>query len=108
MPKTTTCAQVNGPHDFQRVGGTALGGGTFLGLCRLLTQVRDFDEAMNCAGSGNSNAVNLLVKYVTHRVSLVLSSWPQQALVRDVPLAPASFLLTARSSCATGTSTEGT
>ena len=32
---------VRGPGDYARVSGTSLGGGTFLGLSCLLTQVHD-------------------------------------------------------------------
>eukprot|EP00121_Abeoforma_whisleri_P003792 Awhi_evm1s3414 len=45
-----------------RISGTALGGGTFLGLCRLLTRAREFDDALDLAETGNSRNVNMLVK----------------------------------------------
>jgi len=53
--------RVNSVTEFKRVSGTALGGGTFLGLCRLLTQAKSFDDAMDLADVGDSNRVNMLV-----------------------------------------------
>ena len=40
---------VKGPDDYKRVYGTSLGGGTFLGLCCLLTGCNTFEEAMALA-----------------------------------------------------------
>jgi hypothetical protein len=37
---------------FRRVGGTALGGGTFYGLCRALTGCNSFEEALELAAQG--------------------------------------------------------
>jgi len=45
----------------QRVGGTALGGGTLLGLGRALTSVRDFPELCRLASRGSRTAVDLLL-----------------------------------------------
>ena len=53
--------KVSGPHQFERVGGTSLGGGTFLGLCRALTGCDSFEEALLLAERGHSSAVDLLV-----------------------------------------------
>ncbi|KNC73643.1 hypothetical protein SARC_13798, partial [Sphaeroforma arctica JP610] len=36
--------KISGPQEYERIGGTCLGGGTFWGLCSLLTHARDFDE----------------------------------------------------------------
>ena len=41
--------KVENEDTFQRVGGTALGGGTFLGLSCLLTNCDSFDEVMELA-----------------------------------------------------------
>eukprot|EP00298_Acanthocystis_sp_HF-20_P007756 c17263_g1_i1.p1 GENE.c17263_g1_i1~~c17263_g1_i1.p1 ORF type:complete len:440 (-),score=165.97 c17263_g1_i1:58-1377(-) len=46
---------------FERVSGTALGGGTYLGLCRLLTKCQSFEEALKLAESGDSHKIDLLV-----------------------------------------------
>jgi len=53
---------VRGPDDFQRVYGTSLGGGTFLGLCSLLTGCATFEEALNLAAQGDNRKVDKLVR----------------------------------------------
>ena len=53
---------VKGPNEIERVSGTALGGSTFFGLCRLLTKAQDFREAMDLADEGDGSKVNLLVR----------------------------------------------
>lgn len=45
----------------QRVGGTALGGGTVMGLGRALTGVATFDELCELAASGDRKRVDLLI-----------------------------------------------
>lgn len=35
---------VRGPDNYKRISGTSLGGGTFLGLCCLLTGCQTFEE----------------------------------------------------------------
>ncbi|XP_063902229.1 pantothenate kinase 1-like [Zophobas morio] len=54
--------KVTKANDIERISGTALGGGTFLGLCRLLTNSKKFDEALDLAATGDANSVNMLVK----------------------------------------------
>lgn len=46
---------------YRRVSGTNVGGGTFWGLCRLLTGVRDFDEMLEVSRDGNNENVDMLV-----------------------------------------------
>ena len=46
---------------FERVGGTNIGGGTFWGLCRLLTGMRDFDQMLACSAIGDNSKVDMLV-----------------------------------------------
>jgi len=53
--------KVSGPHQFERVGGTSLGGGTFYGLVRALTGCESFEAAMALAEQGHSSAADLLV-----------------------------------------------
>jgi bifunctional damage-control phosphatase, subfamily II, fusion protein len=53
--------KVDGPGKFQRVSGTNIGGGTFWGLCRLLTGKRDFDEILKLSMEGDNSKVDLLV-----------------------------------------------
>ncbi|CAK9006498.1 4'-phosphopantetheine phosphatase (Inactive pantothenic acid kinase 4) (hPanK4) [Durusdinium trenchii] len=47
--------------DFVRVGGTACGGGTFLGLARLLTSATSFEEALEMASWGDASNADKLV-----------------------------------------------
>uniref|UniRef100_A0A674MJG2 Pantothenate kinase 3 n=1 Tax=Takifugu rubripes TaxID=31033 RepID=A0A674MJG2_TAKRU len=44
------------------IAGSALGGGTFLGLCCLLTGCETFEEALEMASKGDSTNVDKLVK----------------------------------------------
>ncbi|XP_061891008.1 pantothenate kinase 3-like [Entelurus aequoreus] len=48
--------------DYKRVTGTSLGGGTFLGLCCLLTGCSTFEEALQMASQGESTRVDKLVR----------------------------------------------
>ena len=51
-------------NSVRRVGGTALGGGTFLGLASVLADARDFAAAVALAAAGDRRNVDLLVKDV--------------------------------------------
>jgi type II pantothenate kinase len=53
--------KVSGPSQFQRIGGTSLGGGTFWGLLSLLTGARNFDDMLAMAERGDNANVDLLV-----------------------------------------------
>ncbi|KKY19739.1 putative pantothenate kinase [Phaeomoniella chlamydospora] len=53
--------KVSGPKQFQRVGGTSLGGGTFWGILSLLTGARTFDEMLAMAENGDNSGVDMLV-----------------------------------------------
>ncbi|XP_019487425.1 PREDICTED: pantothenate kinase 1 isoform X1 [Hipposideros armiger] len=48
--------------NYKRVTGTSIGGGTFLGLCCLLTGCETFEEALEMAAKGDSTNVDKLVK----------------------------------------------
>ncbi|XP_075047530.1 pantothenate kinase 2, mitochondrial isoform X2 [Mixophyes fleayi] len=48
--------------DYKRVTGTSLGGGTFFGLCCLLTGCSTFEEALMMASLGDSTKVDKLVR----------------------------------------------
>lgn len=50
--------KVDGEETFERVSGSSLGGGTFWGLCRLLTGVKSFDEMLELSCKGKNNTVN--------------------------------------------------
>ena len=47
---------------FERIGGTATGGGTFWGLGKLLTKAKDFDDLLELAAIGDHRKVDMLVK----------------------------------------------
>lgn len=47
---------------YSRISGSSIGGGTFLGLCCLLTQCETFDEAIRLAKAGSSAKIDKLVK----------------------------------------------
>ncbi len=53
--------KVSGPTQYQRIGGTSLGGGTLWGLLSLLTGARTFDEMLGMAEHGDNGAVDMLV-----------------------------------------------
>lgn len=48
--------------DFKRVTGTSIGGGTFLGLCCLLSGCETFEQAIQLASEGSSQKVDKLVR----------------------------------------------
>eukprot|EP00747_Dinoflagellata_sp_TGD_P162058 gnl/TRDRNA2_/TRDRNA2_179234_c0_seq1.p1 gnl/TRDRNA2_/TRDRNA2_179234_c0~~gnl/TRDRNA2_/TRDRNA2_179234_c0_seq1.p1 ORF type:complete len:510 (-),score=92.54 gnl/TRDRNA2_/TRDRNA2_179234_c0_seq1:602-2131(-) len=48
--------------DFVRIGGTACGGGTFLGLAMALTSAETFEEALALAEGGDAASADLLVR----------------------------------------------
>ena len=45
---------MTGEGQFSRVSGSSLGGGTFWGLCRLLTKCRGFDEMLELSMRGDN------------------------------------------------------
>uniref|UniRef100_A0A1B6CCW4 pantothenate kinase n=1 Tax=Clastoptera arizonana TaxID=38151 RepID=A0A1B6CCW4_9HEMI len=53
---------VHGPNEFKRISGTSLGGGTFLGLCCLLTGCNSFEEAIELATEGDNKHVDKFVR----------------------------------------------
>nr|POF13083.1 pantothenate kinase [Quercus suber] len=53
--------KVSGPSQYNRIGGTSLGGGTLWGLLSLLTGARNFDDMLDMADKGDNGAVDLLV-----------------------------------------------
>lgn len=52
--------QVSGDNSHKRVSGSNLGGGTFWGLCRLLTRVRTFEEMLELSKEGDNSKVTHL------------------------------------------------
>ncbi|GJQ10497.1 hypothetical protein GpartN1_g2781.t1 [Galdieria partita] len=53
--------KVTGHGQFERVSGSTIGGGTFWGLCRLLTNCKTFDEIIDLTKEGNNERVDMLV-----------------------------------------------
>lgn len=53
--------KVSGRRQFERIGGTSLGGGTLWGLLSLLTGARTFDEMLKMAEVGDNATVDMLV-----------------------------------------------
>uniref|UniRef100_A0A7I4B946 Pantothenate kinase n=1 Tax=Physcomitrium patens TaxID=3218 RepID=A0A7I4B946_PHYPA len=53
--------RVDAAERFERVGGTSLGGSTFLGLTSALTNCTTFEEAINLAREGDSTQIDMLV-----------------------------------------------
>ncbi|KAL8997022.1 MAG: hypothetical protein Q9169_003612 [Polycauliona sp. 2 TL-2023] len=53
--------KVSGQRQFERIGGTSLGGGTLWGLLSLLTGARTFDDMLKMAENGDNAAVDMLV-----------------------------------------------
>jgi type II pantothenate kinase len=53
--------KVSGPRQYERVGGTSLGGGTLWGLLSMLTGARTFDDMLRLAENGDNSTVDLLV-----------------------------------------------
>jgi type II pantothenate kinase len=47
---------------FERISGTSLGGGTYWGLCRLLTKCQTYEEVLDLAEMGDAGKVDMLVK----------------------------------------------
>ena len=53
--------KVSGSKQYERIGGTSLGGGTFWGLLSLLTGASTFDEMLSMAENGDNSTVDMLV-----------------------------------------------
>ncbi|XP_047307659.1 pantothenate kinase 1 isoform X2 [Impatiens glandulifera] len=53
--------KVDGENLYERVSGTSIGGGTFLGLGKLLTKCKSFDELLKLSHQGNHRAIDMLV-----------------------------------------------
>jgi Pantothenate kinase, acetyl-CoA regulated len=51
--------RVDGPRKHERISGSTIGGGTYWGLCRLLTDVEDFESVLNLAEKGDPSKVDM-------------------------------------------------
>lgn len=54
--------KVSSPNKFERVSGSSLGGGTYWGLCRLLTRCASFEDVLDIAEQGDSTEIDMLVR----------------------------------------------
>lgn len=54
--------KVESESSYERIGGSAMGGGTFWGLGSLLTKAKGFDELLELAEKGDHRNVDMLVK----------------------------------------------
>ncbi|XP_035206031.1 4'-phosphopantetheine phosphatase-like [Stegodyphus dumicola] len=54
--------KVESESSYERIGGSAMGGGTFWGLGSLLTKAKGFDELLQLAEKGDHRNVDMLVK----------------------------------------------
>lgn len=53
--------RVDGPRAHERISGSTIGGGTYWGLIRLLTDLEDFEDVMRLAEHGDPSKVDMLV-----------------------------------------------
>lgn len=53
--------RVDGDNSFKRIDGTSLGGGTFWGLCNLITGVDNFDDMLTLSTKGAAFAALLFL-----------------------------------------------
>ena len=53
--------RVDGPRQHERISGSTIGGGTYWGLIRLLTDVEDFEDVMRLAEKGDPSKVDMMV-----------------------------------------------
>ncbi len=51
--------RVDGPRKHERISGSTIGGGTYWGLCRLLTDVEDFESVLSLAERGDPSKVDM-------------------------------------------------
>jgi type II pantothenate kinase len=66
--------KVTSNETYERISGTALGGGTLWGLLGLLTDAKDFDQMLALSTTGDNKNVDMLVGdiygglYLTNKV----------------------------------------
>ncbi len=51
--------RVDGPRKHERISGSTIGGGTYWGLCRLLTDAEDFESVLALAEQGDPSKVDM-------------------------------------------------
>lgn len=52
---------MDSPTEYTRVSGSSIGGGTFWGLCKSLTECQTYDDAMHLSENGNNFGVDMSV-----------------------------------------------
>ncbi|XP_043285272.1 4'-phosphopantetheine phosphatase [Venturia canescens] len=85
--------KVESEEEFERVGGTATGGGTFWGLGSLLTKAKGFDELLQLAERGDHRNVDMLIKdiyggdYSSQGLSgdIIASSFGKAMALNNIP-----------------------
>jgi len=88
--------KVEGPSQYERIGGTSTGGGTFWGLGSLLTNAKGFDELLEMASEGKTKNIDMLVRDIYGQ------AYSEMGLPED--LTASSFGKAAKSSRDNGTS----
>ena len=53
--------RIDGPRKYHRVSGSTIGGGTYWGLCRLLTSVETFEDVLDLAKKGDPTKIDMMV-----------------------------------------------
>ena len=53
--------RVDGPRQHERISGSTIGGGTYWGLCRLLTNSESFEDVIDLAEKGDPSKVDMMV-----------------------------------------------
>jgi len=66
--------QVNSDGSHTRVGGTSLGGATFLSLACIVTGCKTFPEGGRCVICNHSSAVTVVMYFYLSCVSLCLTT----------------------------------
>jgi len=67
--------RVDGLGKHERISGSTIGGGTYWGLCRLLTDVEDYESVLNLAERGKSSKVDMMVGDIYGEKVNVLEKW---------------------------------
>ena len=80
--------KVDGDGTFERVSGSSLGGGTFWGLCRLLTGCKNFDEMLELSARGDNAKVKLQSNSGRTPCHALASRWCQHLLPTSFSRSP--------------------
>lgn len=80
----TGTSMVSKKDKVEHIGGTALGGGFFMGMIKILFNINDFKEAINLAKSGNRYDVDLKVSDIydpqDNRVNMIFREFTASSL----------------------------